>query len=170
MDVRVWTIKRAEYQRIDAFELWCWRRLLRVPWMAKRSNKSFLKGINPEYSLEGLRLKLKLQYFCHLMRRTHSLENNLMLGKIEGHRRRAWQRMRWLDGIIDSMHMSLSKLWELVMDWEAISVAVHWVTKSWTWLNDWTELKSTILNNFCKFFFKLFITKTMKAWTISIYL
>ena len=135
-----WIVKKAERQRIDAFELWYWKRLLRVPWTARRSNQSILKDISPGISLEGMMLKLKLQYFGHLMRRVDSLEKTLMLGGIGGRKRRGWQRMRWLDGITDSMAMSLSELRGLVMDRDAWHASIHGVAKRWTWLSDWTEL------------------------------
>ena len=143
-----WTVKKAEHRRIDAFELWCWRRLLRVPWTARRSNQSILKDISPGCSLEGMMLKLKLQYFGHLLRRVDSLEKTLMLGGIGVRRRRGWQRMRWLDGIIDLMDMSLSELWEFVMNRESWCSVIYGVARSQTLLSEWTEWMKTLLQRF----------------------
>ena len=156
-----WIIKKAEHQRIDAFELWCWRRLLRVPWTSRRSNQSILKEISPGYSLEGLILKLKLEYFGHLMWRADSLEKTLMLGKIEGRRRRGWQRMRWLDCITDSRDMGLGGLWELVIDSEVWHAVVYGVAKSQTRQSDWTELKAQIQKT------KIMASSPVTSWQID---
>ena len=159
-----WTIKKTECQRIGAFELWCWRKLLKFPWTARRSNYSILKEISPEYSLKGLLLKPKPQYFGHLMRRTDSFEKTLMLGKVEGGRRMGWQRMRWLDGITYSMDMSLSKLWELVMDREAWRDVVHGVANSQTWLSHWTELFPSGIPMIC--LWNLILSRTSLRWLL----
>ena len=162
----IWTKKKAQRQRVDAFELWCWRRPLRVPWTARRSNQSILKGISPGFSLEGLILKLKLQNFGHLMRRAYSFEKTLMLGKIEGRRRRGWKRMRWLDGIPDLIDMGLGGLQELLMDREALHAAVHGVTKSWTWLSDWTELNWWLVLWYSRVLESVLLVQRLRVWSL----